>query len=162
MVGGVVALAVLLFLLWWRRRQNLKKNIDDIPSDVVEDDKPTPWIAPAESAHPTPTSELKSSPLSPSRPKQGTPWAPTTSLSATLHGGPSQNPLPVIIPTSMTPSPAYSVPGNVGTRLSAQQLDTVQNLITQNVPGPTIAAIVDSMLADPTPRQVDAAPAYQR
>jgi len=41
----------------------------------------------------------------------------------------------------------------------------VQNLAAQNVPGPTIAAIVDSMLADPnydpTPRQPEAAPAYR-
>jgi len=153
-----MALAGLVLLVWWRRRRNLNKRIDDVPSDGLEENKPTPWVAPADPYNPTPpTSELKTSPLSPNRPKNAIPWTPSTS-----HGGPSQNPTPVIISTPMRPSPAYFLPRSVETRLSAQQLDTIQNLITQNVPGPTIVAIVDSMLADPTPRQVDAAPAYQR
>jgi len=57
------------------------------------------------------------------------------------------------------------MPNSVGNRLSRHQLDLVQNLAAQNVPGPTIAAIVDSMLADPnynpTTREPEVAPAYR-
>ena len=124
-LGGIGAVVLVIVVLLWLQRQRNSANPSEPERMGLLDNSNSSRTPSMISARSVDTPNATSS-----RP---------TEVAATP-------PTPDTAPPRRPSLPAYSMPSSVEERLSGPELDLVRNLIAQNVPGPTIAAIVDSMV----------------